>query len=54
MTQEQREKQVFAAGRLAGIGWMIGMERGSLLTDALQSIQEDIETLLREDGKDED
>ena len=53
MTQEQREKLVFAAGRLAGIVWMVGMDRHLSLSEALSSVQEDIESLLEEDAKDE-
>lgn len=50
MTQEQREKLVFCTGLLAGLQWIV---EDRTVVEALQSVQEDIETLLKEDGKDE-
>lgn len=50
MTQEQREKLIFCTGLLAGLNWLV---ESDALANALQSVQEDIEMLLKEAGKDE-
>ena len=50
MTQEQREKLIFCTGLLAGLQWIIEENN---VADALQSVQEDIETLLKEDKPDD-
>lgn len=47
MTQEQREKLVFCTGVLAGLSWLVESDR---LADSLNSVQEDIEMLLKEDA----
>ena len=48
MTQEQREKLVFCTGLLSGLQWVV---ESSSVAEALQSVQEDIETVLKEDRK---
>lgn len=50
MTQEQREKLVYCTGLLSGLQWVV---ESNSVAEALQSVQEDIEMLLKEDGKDE-
>lgn len=47
MTQEQREKLIFCTGLLSGLQWIV---EANNVAEALQSVQEDIETLLKEDG----
>lgn len=47
MTQEQREKLVFCTGLIAGLSWIV---ESSSVAEALQSVQEDIEMLLKEDA----
>lgn len=50
MTQKQREKLIFCTGLLSGMQWMV---EANNVAEALQSVQEDIETLLKEDAQDE-
>ena len=50
MTQEQREKLIFCTGVLGGLGWLV---ESSAVADALNSVQEDIEQVLKEDVRDE-
>lgn len=47
MTQEQREKLIYCTGLLSGLQWVVD---SADVAEALQSVQEDIETLLKEDG----
>ena len=46
MILEHREKLIFCTGVLSGLGWLV---KDGPTADALQSVQEDIETLLKED-----
>lgn len=46
MTQEQREKLIFCTGLLSGLQWVV---EANNVAEALQSVQEDIETMLKED-----
>ena len=47
MTQEQREKLIFCTGLLSGLQWIV---ESNSIAEALQSVQEDIETLLKEES----
>lgn len=47
MTQEQREQLIFCTGVLSGLGWLV---KDAPLADALQSVQEEIETILKEES----
>lgn len=46
MTQEQREKLIFCTGLLSGLQWIV---ESNAIAEALQSVQEDIDMLLKED-----
>lgn len=50
MTQEQREKLIFCTGLLSGLQWIV---EANNIADALQSVQEEIDTLLKEDKPDD-
>ena len=47
MTQQQREKLIFCTGLLSGLQWCV---ESNSIADALQSVQEDIDTMLKEDA----
>lgn len=47
MTQKQREKLIFCTGVLAGLSWLV---ENDAVANALQSVQEDIDTMLKEDA----
>lgn len=46
MTQEQREKLIYCTGLLSGLQWCV---ESDAVANALQSVQEDIDTMLKED-----
>ena len=48
MTQEQREKLIFCTGMLSGLQWCV---ESNSIADALQSVQEDIDRMLKEDAE---
>lgn len=48
MTQQQREKLIFCTGLLSGLQWCV---ESDAIANALQSVQEDIDTILKEDGE---
>lgn len=49
MTQEQREKLIYITGLLSGLQWCVGSDA---IARALQSVQEDIEVILKEAAND--
>lgn len=46
MTQKQREKLIFCTGMLSGLQWSVD---SNAIADALQSVQEDIDKIRKED-----
>ena len=47
MTQKQREKLIFCTGILAGLSWLV---ESDAVVDSLNSVQEDLEQVLKEEA----